>query len=66
MDRDERAPAQPETHEQTRQEIARRRLLIKGAAATGVTLGAFVAPRIKQLNLGVDRAAAASKIPLKD
>ena len=45
-------------------QIARRGLLVKGAAAAaGLTAGVFVPPRITSLNLHASPAAAASPLP---
>lgn len=65
MDRDQAAEGLPHDAQQepTRQ-IARRGLLVKGAAAaSGITVGVFVPPRITSLNLHASPAAAASPKP---
>ncbi len=50
--------------QQAQEQMARRDLLVKGAAATvGITAGIFMPPRLTSLNLHASPAAAASPLP---
>jgi len=62
MDQDQAAEGLPhDAQQEPTGQIARRGLLVKGAAAAaGITAGVFVPPRITSLNLHASPAAAAS------